>query len=71
VLLESSSIKWKSNDGRSIMCKHCKGTTKIGPKPLNIRHPFASNEWETIYYQQDTYRLLLHPKYHHQTLQQS
>jgi hypothetical protein len=46
VLLESSSIKWKSNDGHSIMCKHCKGTNKIGPKPLNIRRPFASTEWD-------------------------
>jgi hypothetical protein len=46
VLLESSSIKWKSNDGHSIMCKHCKGTKKSGPKPLTIRHPFVSTGWE-------------------------
>jgi hypothetical protein len=46
VLLESRSIKWKSNDGHSIMCKHCKGTKKSGPKPLNTCCPFASTEWE-------------------------
>jgi hypothetical protein len=42
VLLESSSINWKSNDGHSLMCKHCKGTKKSGPTPLTVRRAFAS-----------------------------
>jgi hypothetical protein len=46
VLLESSSIKWKLNDGHSLMCKHCKGTNKNGPKPLTVCRAFASTEWE-------------------------
>jgi hypothetical protein len=46
VLLESDSIKWKSNDSHSHMCKHCKWTKTSGPKPLTVCRAFASTEWE-------------------------